>query len=247
MRNSLRNILILQKIRLDPDAVAFAAASGATDVVNISKFVKGVKALGLWSSMVCWPMRSSQNAGSGTTVYSLGGLGSNNGTLVNGPTWGADGIILGATNHCMTTGFTVQPAATAGAVFNTSSVTATSAFFGFQTGRMDTRTNSGASSIVSTYLSGATSSGVQSANQTNFIASTISAANSASQFINGTQGAAGTVTPGTFETFVLGFNGVVNTHLGTCAFAFALNQNINLATNNSIRDIIRLTLTPSLL
>jgi hypothetical protein len=59
----------------DADATAFAAASGATDVSNLSAFVKGVKELGLWSNMVCWPLRSSQNAGTGTTAFSLGGLG----------------------------------------------------------------------------------------------------------------------------------------------------------------------------
>jgi hypothetical protein len=78
--------------RRDPDAVAFAATSGATDIDAISDFVKGVKRLGLYNSMVCWPLRSTQNAGTGTTAYSLGGLGTFNGTLVNGPTWGTDGI-----------------------------------------------------------------------------------------------------------------------------------------------------------
>jgi hypothetical protein len=76
----------------DADATAFAAASGATDVAALSAFVKGVKELGLWSNMVCWPLRSTQNAGTGTTAYSLGGLGTFNGTLTNGPSWGADGV-----------------------------------------------------------------------------------------------------------------------------------------------------------
>lgn len=80
---------------IDPDAQAFIDASGATDIQGINDFVKGVKALGLWSSMVCWPLRSSQNAGTGSTAYSLGGLGTYNGTLVNGPTWGADGVSFG--------------------------------------------------------------------------------------------------------------------------------------------------------
>ena len=77
----------------DPDALAYVQASGATDIDNINSFVIGVKALGLWDSMVCWPLRSSQNAGTGSTAYSLGGLGTYNGTLVNGPTWGANGVI----------------------------------------------------------------------------------------------------------------------------------------------------------
>jgi hypothetical protein len=81
----------------DPDAATFIAASGATDVWNIQKFVQGVKTLGLWNDMVCWPLRSAQNAGTGTTAYSLGGLGAFNGTLVNGPTWGVDGVNFNAT------------------------------------------------------------------------------------------------------------------------------------------------------
>ena len=85
----------------DPDASAYFATAGVTDQVakgQINAFVVGVKALGLYSNMVSWPLRSSQNAGTGTTAYSLGGLGTYNGTLTNGPTWGANGIVFNATN-----------------------------------------------------------------------------------------------------------------------------------------------------
>ena len=58
----------------------------------IIDFAQGIDRLGLWNSMVCWPLRSSQNAGGGTTAFSLGGLGRFNGTLVNAPTWGSSGI-----------------------------------------------------------------------------------------------------------------------------------------------------------
>jgi hypothetical protein len=80
----------------DADARAFINTSGATARAEINHFVKGIKKLGLYSSMVCWPLRSTQNAGTGSTAYSLGGLGTYNGTLVNGPTWGADGITFAA-------------------------------------------------------------------------------------------------------------------------------------------------------
>ena len=63
---------------------------------QIRDFAAGVNDLGLWNSMVCWPLRSTQNAGTGTTAYSLGGLGTFNGTLVNGPSWGADGVTFDA-------------------------------------------------------------------------------------------------------------------------------------------------------
>jgi hypothetical protein len=91
--------------RTDPDAAAFCARSGASDRAAVSAFVRGVKDLGLWESMVCWPLRSEQNAGTGTTAYSLGGLGTFNGTLVNGPTWEVDGLTVDATNERVTTAF----------------------------------------------------------------------------------------------------------------------------------------------
>jgi hypothetical protein len=91
--------------RTDPDAAAFCARSGASDRTALSAFVRGVKDLGLWESMVCWPLRSEQNAGTGTTAYSLGGLGTFNGTLTNGPTWGVDGITVAAGNHRIITPF----------------------------------------------------------------------------------------------------------------------------------------------
>ena len=81
---------------LDADAADFIRRSGATDRAAINAFVRGVKALGLWNNMVCWPLRSSQNAGFGSTAYSLGGLGTFDGTLVNAPGWTADGIDINA-------------------------------------------------------------------------------------------------------------------------------------------------------
>jgi hypothetical protein len=82
---------------IDPDAADFCSRSGASDRAALSAFVRGVKDLGLWESMVCWPLRSSQNIGNlSTTAYSLGGLGTFDGELVNGPTWGVDGIDFSA-------------------------------------------------------------------------------------------------------------------------------------------------------
>jgi hypothetical protein len=85
----------------DADAAAYfdrAGVTNATAKAQINAFVKGVKALGLYNNMVSWPLRSSQNAGTGTTAYSLGGAGIFNGTLTNGPTWGADGVIFDGSN-----------------------------------------------------------------------------------------------------------------------------------------------------
>jgi hypothetical protein len=81
----------------DADAAAYfnrAGVTNATAKAQINEFVKGVKALGLYNSMVCWPLRSAQNAGTGMTAYSLGGLGTFDGTFAGAtlPTWNADGV-----------------------------------------------------------------------------------------------------------------------------------------------------------
>jgi len=93
---------IVTNTAIDTDAQSFITTSGATDIEALDQFVKGVKDLGLWDSMVAWPLRSSQNAGTGTTAYSLGGLGTFNGTLVNGPTWDIDGVTFDGTNDLVT-------------------------------------------------------------------------------------------------------------------------------------------------
>jgi len=95
----------------DRDAINYFSRAGVTNATakaQINAFVKGVKNLGLYNNMVCWPLRSSQNAGTGLTAYSLGGLGTFNGTLSspNGPTWGASGITFDGTNDFLLTGYT---------------------------------------------------------------------------------------------------------------------------------------------
>ena len=96
---------------LDIDTIRYAqrvkSGSGATilpePLKQINKFVVGVKKLGLWNSMVCWPMRGIHNAGTGSTVYSLGGQGAFNGTMVNGPVWSSSGIDTTTANYITTT------------------------------------------------------------------------------------------------------------------------------------------------
>jgi hypothetical protein len=95
-------------ILIDGDAAAYFTRAGVTDSTaksQINSFIKGLKSLNLWTSSVVWPMRSAQNKGSGTTLYTFGGLGTinqYNGTLVNGPTWNADGILFDGSNDRIT-------------------------------------------------------------------------------------------------------------------------------------------------
>jgi hypothetical protein len=64
------------------------------DIYSVDQFIRGLKDLGVWSDVLDgWIMRSNQNAGSGSKVYSLKNT-SNNGTLENGGTWTSDGIYL---------------------------------------------------------------------------------------------------------------------------------------------------------
>lgn len=110
-------IQIILRNPLDRDAREYLARAGVTDATartQINSFVRSLKNLGMWSSFVCWPLRSSQNIGSSSSVYSLGGLATFTGSLVGGPAWGTDGLSVTATSMRMTTGFT--PTATQAAM-----------------------------------------------------------------------------------------------------------------------------------
>jgi hypothetical protein len=107
---------ILIKPAYDADASAYFTTAGVTNTAGrqqISRFVTGVKDLGLWSSMVCWPLRSSQNAGTGTTAYSLGGYGTYNGTFTGLASWSGSGLVL---NSDAVVTATIPYGATAGSI-----------------------------------------------------------------------------------------------------------------------------------
>jgi hypothetical protein len=59
----------------------------------IIDFAQGIDRLGLWNSMVCWPLRSSQNASTTQTAFSLGGGGTFNAALIRNPAWTSTGVI----------------------------------------------------------------------------------------------------------------------------------------------------------
>lgn len=111
----------------DADALTYFTNTGITDLTarrQINDFVVGIKALGAWSTMVCWPMRSSQNAGAGSTVYSLGGGGTFNGTMAAGATWGSEGIIFnGSTGRVSTSMTSITSDHTSMSIFKQTSIT----------------------------------------------------------------------------------------------------------------------------
>jgi hypothetical protein len=86
----------------DGDADRYFQRASVNDPIGrfeVCLFVRGMKTLGLWQNMVSWPMRSYQNAGTGSTVYSLGGLSNNTMSLVNSPTWALSGINFNAPQY----------------------------------------------------------------------------------------------------------------------------------------------------
>ena len=93
----------------DPNALAYFATAGVTDStakIQINSFVIGVKGLGLWPSMVCWPMRSTQNASTTLTAYSLGGLGTYNGSLTGSASNYTTGGLNTSSSNYITTSLT---------------------------------------------------------------------------------------------------------------------------------------------
>jgi hypothetical protein len=82
-----------------PTIAAFIAASGATVTTAQSNLELYLRQQNLLTSSRFFPEKSAQNAGSGSTLYGWGGLTSNDGTLVNSPSWGSGGISLNGTNQ----------------------------------------------------------------------------------------------------------------------------------------------------
>jgi hypothetical protein len=96
-------------------AFGYCNQCGITDNAvkkQIFDFSDGIFDLGLWNNFVCWPLRSSQNRGTGTTVFSLGGLGTFNGTAVGGPAWTADGMSFDGVNDYVTTALRITELST---------------------------------------------------------------------------------------------------------------------------------------
>lgn len=84
---------------IDVDAKAYAnnivKAGGRipSDIGSVSDFIRRLKQNNLWNNVICWPLRANQNAGTGSVAYSLGRLGTYNGTLINSPIWTPNGIV----------------------------------------------------------------------------------------------------------------------------------------------------------
>jgi hypothetical protein len=77
-----------------------ASLSDETGKVRTDQLARWVHGLGLWDYFRIYLMKSTQNAGTGSTVYGMGGLTINNMTLVYSPSWGSDGITLdGSTQY----------------------------------------------------------------------------------------------------------------------------------------------------
>ena len=79
---------------------AYGKELAGTDVNDVDNFIKGLKQLNLWQNIVCWPMRSIHNIGTGSRVLSMGGLSnvSSYGILMGSVTWGATGLDVDSTN-----------------------------------------------------------------------------------------------------------------------------------------------------
>lgn len=93
----------------DADAAAYFARVAVTDPISeedketVNALFVGLKDLGLYASLTeGWITRSAFNAGTGTTVYALKNA-ANNGTLLNGAAWSANGVRITVKNQAMGT------------------------------------------------------------------------------------------------------------------------------------------------
>lgn len=81
----------------DYDASSYIQQAGITSETSrtrINEFIIGIKATGLWPFLIFWPLRSTQNVGTGLTAYSFGGLGNYPGTLTSSSMWSTNGLAV---------------------------------------------------------------------------------------------------------------------------------------------------------
>lgn len=108
-------LILSSKSTVHPVAKSFfnRVRAGGGDVADkkaIIDFTTKLSRIVHPSLWICWPLRSQHNIGTGTTAFSLGGLGNFNGTLINGPAWGVDGVNFSAVSqYIMTSVTSIQP------------------------------------------------------------------------------------------------------------------------------------------
>lgn len=240
----------------DADAAAYFERAGVTDATaknQINAFVKGVKDLSLYNSMVCYPLRSSQNKGSGSIVYSLGGFGTYNGTLVGSPTWGTNGIAFDGSKIMTTSGLLHNPSTTNSsllAVVSSSEVLNTVVIIEMNNGasagvrlRRDTPIRYGISAINSGNTQDITSV-FNSATQ-NVFAFLAGSFSTTQQFAvaDGTQSSIATNTLGNANTTSFQLGLAAANFTGTNAFAsYFASTALTLAQTESLRSLYKTTL-----
>jgi len=225
----------------DADARAFINTSGATARAELNHFVKGIKKLNLYSSMVCWPLRSTQNAGTGSTAYSLGGLGTYNGTLVNGPTWGADGVNFNSASARIAVTLSLSQPLTVMGVANIKTLTNGGAIIDGSVNRISLfngsssgKTSLFAGDFLDSSNSYTTNTNLFTAGYANGIGSVV--------YLNGTAGTtANAGTNGIGPTVIIGNNTVLNFGDKNIDIAFCAIFN-GQAYNDTVRSLYKFTL-----
>lgn len=69
---------------------------------QLNQFVISIKKMNLWDKIIFWPLRANQNAGTGATAYSLGGLATAN-AILSGGNWLYDGYSMSSTEYASAT------------------------------------------------------------------------------------------------------------------------------------------------
>jgi len=101
------------------DWLAYCRTTGATDKKELFEFVQGCYDLGIWDNMVCWPLRSGQQATSG--LSSLGGRTFAH-TVIGSPTMGVDGFDFSSPDNNISRRISLTPNITTEQLYTTFSV-----------------------------------------------------------------------------------------------------------------------------
>lgn len=93
------NSSIIHPVARDYFARINSAGGDVYDKKRVNDFIKILNDTVNWNDVKCYLLRSTQNIGSGTVVYTVGGWSNSNNNLINSPTWTTRGIDLNGTNQ----------------------------------------------------------------------------------------------------------------------------------------------------
>jgi hypothetical protein len=252
---------VVSYLNYDPDYEAYIQLADITNYIaqnQIYQFIIGVKNLGLWDNIICWPMISTQNARTGTTVYPFGGLSAGNTALYGAlsgstPTRTLSGLQATSNNSYVQTNIPFN-ATTIGefSVIGVGNIPTGSnnRMIGSNTAATIAQSTASTNNAYGSYDGGGTEFNITSATNntiTHWVNITKNSTTSRTGYINSDNGRVTTTTLRDINSKIAFFGSNTTSNDGIYSFFAWSNKQLTTAQNRALYDLYRSTLGSGLI